>query len=115
MYLSFSFFSQLTLVLRAKQSLVDVYEADYAPVDSEDPQLAQNTASTSHFAFGSWAKKVRGAKDGSRSVVEAYLSEPVEVCDDPIAYWRGQIVAGRRVELAQMALDYLTIPCAFSL
>lgn len=91
----------------------EVYKADYAQYDNDEessPQPAQPPSSD--FDFDSWKRTLLGQSDSTISVVDAFLREPVIYCEDPIAFWRAEIVAGRRVGLARMALDYLTVPCA---
>lgn len=48
-------------------------------------------------------------------MVQTYLAEPWFQVDDPIAHWTAELRAGRRVGLALMALDYLSIPCEYFL
>lgn len=101
-------------------ALLNTVYADYAiryADDNEPPPPSQpkQPAPTSHFEFDNWDRTLLGQSDNNTSVVDAYLSEPVIYCKDPIAHWRGEIIAKRRVPLAHMALDYLSIPCASSL
>lgn len=42
--------------------------------------------------------------------LESYLSQDSFNVDDPLAYWNDKRSSGTWPELAQMALDYLTIP-----
>lgn len=102
----------------ARDLFTEVYNSDYATRYSDDGEPSSSSSqptqptTISHFDFDAWDRTLLGQRDGKTSVVDAYLGEPVIYCNDPIAHWKGEIIAKRHVPLAYMALDYLSIPCA---
>ncbi|KDQ06020.1 hypothetical protein BOTBODRAFT_74748, partial [Botryobasidium botryosum FD-172 SS1] len=50
------------------------------------------------------------AASQTRDQLEAYLAQETFNCGDPIRWWHEKLVSNQWPELAQMALDYLSVP-----
>lgn len=97
----------------AREAFIAVYESDYASlhVNSERSTRHANLDANPLYDFNHWRKRFQGARSSAYDVIDAYLREPVVDYEDPIAFWLAERAAGHRPQLAQMAIDYLTIPC----
>ncbi|KDQ18328.1 hypothetical protein BOTBODRAFT_103694, partial [Botryobasidium botryosum FD-172 SS1] len=83
----------------------------YAPTPSATTPSAPVASTPALYDFDRYRKQKRSAAVSTASdQLEAYLSEPVLNIEDPLAYWNEKRLIGACPELAQMALDYLTIP-----
>ncbi|KDQ19703.1 hypothetical protein BOTBODRAFT_170759 [Botryobasidium botryosum FD-172 SS1] len=81
---------------RAVTLLRETWQTKYAPTPSPTMPSASTPTPATDFTAG--------------DQLETYLSEPVLNVIDPLAYWNEKRLSGACPELAQMALDYLTIP-----
>lgn len=107
------------LSCRARDAITEVFESDYASTPVLDEALGltdsirPNSILKPLYDFNAWTHRFNGGQ-AAVDDVNAYLREPPIYCKDPIAFWMAELSAQRRPQLAQMALDYLTIPCKSS-
>lgn len=104
---------------RALRLLREVWKTRYASTTLPQPDTP-NPASDS--SLRSRLNRYREQRHGPaasqvRDQLEAYLAQGTEDCGDPIRWWYDKLTRNEWPELAQMALDYLSVPgkfCAIS-
>ncbi|KDQ16888.1 hypothetical protein BOTBODRAFT_106379 [Botryobasidium botryosum FD-172 SS1] len=90
-----------------------VWKANYAPRAQVPASMSTTTelCSGGLYNFNRYRKEKRvTATSDTIDQLEAYLTQDSFHVDDPLAYWNEKCASSTWPELAQMALDYLTIP-----
>ncbi|KDQ08368.1 hypothetical protein BOTBODRAFT_93181, partial [Botryobasidium botryosum FD-172 SS1] len=88
------------------------WKAQYAPRNQAPCNAPPESNTEKLYDFDRYRKQKRTTTATSDTIdqLESYLSQDSFYVDDPLAYWNDKRSSGTWPELAQMALDYLTIP-----